>query len=65
MNNTIYQQQDNTYIPTPTPNYSEYCFDRLPCGVCRLTNQMCPMVSNKIEITFSATAINGKEQRND
>lgn len=28
-----------TYIPD---NYSE-CSNRLPCGVCRLTNQICPI----------------------
>lgn len=27
------------YVPD---NYSE-CSNRLPCGVCRLTNQMCPI----------------------
>ena len=26
-------------------NYGEYCFNRLPCGICTRTNQMCPLVS--------------------
>lgn len=27
-------------------DYSQYCFSRLPCGICTRTNQMCPLVSN-------------------
>ena len=27
-------------------NYGQYCFNRLPCGICTRTNQMCPLVSN-------------------
>lgn len=22
--------------------YEEYCYNRLPCGICRLTNSQCP-----------------------
>lgn len=34
-------------------NYNQYCFNRLPCGVCTRTNQMCPFAgnSNNTEIT--------------
>ena len=38
-----------------TENYAEFCFNRLPCGLCRLTNQFCPVVSNKIDITCNNT----------
>lgn len=40
-----------TYLPntiTTTPNtdaYSKPCARRLPCGLCQLTNAMCPFVS--------------------
>lgn len=27
-------------------NYGQYCFNRLPCGVCTRTNQMCPFSGN-------------------
>jgi len=27
-------------------SYGQYCFNRLPCGICTRTNQMCPLVSN-------------------
>jgi hypothetical protein len=34
-------------------NYSEYCFNRLPCGYCRLLYQPCPMIGNRMEITWT------------
>lgn len=27
-------------------NYGQYCFNRLPCGLCRLTDKMCPLQTN-------------------
>ena len=27
-------------------NYGQYCFNRLPCGICTRTNQMCPFAGN-------------------
>ena len=32
----------NTITTTPN-NYNEYCGNRLPCGICRLTNTICPL----------------------
>lgn len=32
-------------------NYSQYCWNRLPCGLCRLTNAMCPLKQTTFEIT--------------
>ena len=33
-------------------NYSQFCFNRLPCGICMRTNQMCPFAGNSnVEIT--------------
>ena len=55
------QHLDSANIQTLIPNYAEYCFNRLPCGLCRLTNQMCAMLSNKMEINYSATSVNAKE----
>lgn len=28
------------------PNYSQYCFYRLPCGICTRTNEFCPFNCN-------------------
>ena len=41
-------EKSNTINTTQTihQNYNEYCFNRLPCGLCRLTDKMCPVVSN-------------------
>jgi len=35
------------------------CFNRLPCGICTRTNEMCPFVSNSVnyKITCNGTAI--------
>ena len=41
---------------TNTPEDYTYCSHRLPCGVCRLTNQMCPVGSMKIEPTWTCSA---------
>jgi len=41
------------FAPTGTsaePNYYEYCWYRLPCGICTRTNSMCPL--GKGEITW-------------
>ena len=38
MDNTI-----NTNSYTTTPNYAQCCGNRLPCGLCRLTNAICPL----------------------
>ena len=27
-------------------NYNQCCFNRLPCGICTRTNQMCPFAGN-------------------
>lgn len=38
-----------TYVPTGTnaePNYHEYCWYRLPCGICTRTNEFCPLSGN-------------------
>lgn len=36
----------NTITTTPnTDAYSKPCASRLPCGLCRITNAMCPFVS--------------------
>ena len=31
--------------------YEQYCANRLPCGICRLTNSMCPKCPATIDIT--------------
>lgn len=46
------------YQPTITnvPNYSE-CTNRLPCGVCRLTNYICPVCCGPIKIDLSGSPV--------
>ena len=34
-----------------TINYSENCFSRLPCGICRLTGEMCPLTKGGVNVT--------------
>lgn len=36
---------------THVPNNYANCSNRLPCGVCRLTNQICPISFTGIEPT--------------
>ena len=42
---------DNTGTGTTTPSWHNYCSWRLPCGLCRQTNTVCPYYTNSIEIT--------------
>ena len=37
-------------------DYSAYCWNRLPCGVCKLTNSMCPLPPHTVEITCAASS---------
>ena len=37
------------------PNYYEYCWYRLPCGICTRTNSMCPL--GKGEVTWEYNKI--------
>ena len=46
---------------TPTENgtgiggstiYTNYCVDRLPCGLCRLTNSICPLSGGEWKPTW-------------
>ena len=46
---------DNT-INTSANNYTDYCAYRLPCGVCRMTNIVCPMSGMKVTPTWTATS---------
>lgn len=45
-----------TYVPTGTnaePNYREYCWYRLPCGICTGTNEFCPLGGGEIKVDFN------------
>lgn len=33
----------------------QYCYNRLPCGVCRLTNCICPMTGTTIAPSWDIT----------
>lgn len=43
-------------VPTGTnaePNYYEYCWYRLPCGICTRTNEFCPFSGNSIHVDWN------------
>ena len=46
------------YQPTITdiPNYNE-CAHRLPCGVCRMTNNLCPICCGQTKIDWSGSPV--------
>lgn len=47
------EAQTNTPGTFPTVNttaYLNYCYNRLPCGICKETQTMCPYV--KFDISF-------------
>lgn len=33
--------------------YTNYCASRLPCGICRLTNAICPMWNGSVTPTWA------------
>ena len=50
MTTNIDEINTKTYLPKTVTaqtddKYSKFCASRLPCGLCRLTNAMCPFVS--------------------
>ena len=47
---------DKTNTAT-TINETSYCGSRLPCGLCLITNQRCPMLPVKYEPMCSTTTI--------
>lgn len=43
-------------------NYGQYCFNRLPCGICTRTNSYCPLGGNQPIITWTtATSTGGND----
>ena len=50
MTTNINKINTKTYLPKTVTaqsddKYLEFCASRLPCGLCRLTNAMCPLMS--------------------
>ena len=39
--------------------YEEYCANRLPCGICRLTNSQCPKCGLTPTFDFSKVTCTG------
>ena len=40
--------------------YEQYCVNRLPCGICRLTNSQCPKVGITVNLaTVTCTHTSG------
>lgn len=64
MDNTI---NTSSYIN----NYTNYCFYRLPCGICQRTNSMCPLAGGtstptwtpKWEVTCTTGAVGTDDYR--
>ena len=50
----------NTTSTTTTGyGYQQYCYNRLPCGICTRTNSMCPLNTNiNVTWTCGTTATN-------
>lgn len=50
------KQHSSTTPVTPTtgPINTQYCGQRLPCGICRMTMMHCPMYVQKYEVTCSS-----------
>ena len=49
------------YNPTGTnaePNHYEYCWYRLPCGICTRTNSMCPLGKGEITWEYNKVTCN-------
>lgn len=54
---TAYDYQHPSTTPVTTtvwPINTQYCGQRLPCGICRMTNMQCPMQVQKYEVTCSS-----------
>lgn len=46
---------ESTY--TPTSDYTQYCFNRIPCGICQRTGNICPLVSNSNSYDITCKSI--------
>lgn len=48
---------DNTINTSSTDinNYANYCFYRLPCGICQRTNSICPLGGGTWTPTWEVT----------
>lgn len=44
----------NEYTPQTVIPGTQYCGSRLPCGLCLITNQPCPMMPMQWQITCTA-----------
>lgn len=54
-NEWLKQHSSTTSVTTTTgPIKSQYCGQRLPCGICRMTMTQCPMQVQKYEVTCSS-----------
>lgn len=49
---------NDTGVSTST-TYTNYCSSRLPCGICRLTNAICPMWNGSVTPTWSPIPVCG------
>ena len=49
-------QYQGTAGTISAPLNPQYCGQRLPCGICRMTMMQCPMYAPKYEVTCSTQA---------
>ena len=45
VNDSLYGVSFPELTPSDVPD-NNFCWHRLPCGICRLTNQQCPKLNN-------------------
>ena len=43
-----------TAVPSSCTTYGNYCWNRLPCGICTRTNQICPLGGNLNPYPYSS-----------
>ena len=42
---------------------TKWCWHRLPCGICTMTNQPCPMSPQTVQVTWTSTTGGTNDQR--
>lgn len=57
-NNNFGSTQDNSATTTTACPVPQACGSRLPCGVCLITNQKCPLFTTAPNITWTSSSAN-------
>lgn len=59
-NNEPYKNVSTTGTTTPVYD-ARNCLSRLPCGLCLITNSMCPLMKTYISPSWEVTCQSGSE----